>query len=181
MNKSIAFAFMFFFCNIASHAHAALISGVIEAAPESTDVSWGPSEQFSTHWSVAWFNSAGWFYGTDYQDDFGATFDLVVLNGVSDISNITDASLYSYTSDAVFAAIGDTILMRNSNGYYGAWIINNIFGFVDFDSPHLGYLDAEWYFLSDGSADFSIVATVNESSSFLLLVLGLMLLGYRRA
>lgn len=181
MNKAITFVLMLVFCAGSSLAHAALINGTIHAAPESTDVHWGPSEQFVTHWSIAGFNHSGWLYGTDYQDDFGADFDLAVLNGVTDITSITDASQYSYSAAAVQAAIGDTILMRNQDGYYGAWVITNIFGFVDMDTDPLGYLDAEWYFLTDGSVNFSGTATVNETSSFLLLVLGLMLLGYRKS
>lgn len=106
--------------------------------------------------------------------------------GVKDISQITDASIFSF-SDRAFGlcdavcdsdGIGDFVVVRSIlDGYYGVFRIDKI-DYLDYGvSLEIAHLHATWWFQTDGTGNF--VSLVPEPSSYLMFGIGiLILLGY---
>ena len=67
---------------------------------------------------------------------------------------ISDATVFSYVTDAaVTAQEGDTVFFRGTNGYYGAWRLDEFYPSADGSFPY-SFLDGQWYFQDDGSGSF---------------------------
>lgn len=142
-------------------------------------------------WWAAGVSSGGmWFYGSEFNYDEASLVrsEVAFVPGVLDVSQITDASIYSYTTNAADTSVAVTggplmfgsehglVLLRNeATGHYGAlrldgMRVDNPFGF-DADG-----IDVTWWFQTDGSGDFSSVPA--PASAALLVCSGVM--GSRR-
>jgi hypothetical protein len=159
---------------ITSNAGATVISGSITDWVES-----GPREQFgdgtnyvSAWWSIA-TSSTSYFYGSF----FGHVSDVAHAAGVTDVTQISDASALTFTSGFIGTfGTGAFLVFRNTfSGYYGALRIDDI-------SPRYpNLLDGTWWFQTDGTDDFSGRQTaVPEPGTLALLGLGLAGLGLSR-
>lgn len=153
-------------------AQAVVTSGQITDVPDSQMFSFGDGTNMVTgFWSI-FTNHEGYFYGQPNQVAFAA--------GVSDISQLTDASAFAFTSsyvgplcDAACApnGVGDFVLWRNAGGYYGALRIDQIH--YDGGDPYTATLSGTWWFQSDGSPALA----VPEPGQYALWLSGLGMLG----
>jgi hypothetical protein len=150
-------------------ASAALWTGDLQGVQGSQGAFyWGDGvNDLFQEWSVNRSDCCGWFYGSSYMMSSNA--DVYVFEGLADPTTVTDASVFSYhdsssrtypgpygESWAAWAQEGDTVFFRGLNGNYGAWYIEDIY--YDASNPmDYAALDGKWYFLDDGSADFSVV------------------------
>jgi hypothetical protein len=110
-------------------------------------------------WSVANANrGSGYFYGSSYNGDT----DVAIATGVTDIRQITNASIYTFTDsfassvyDAAYPdhnGIGTFVVLRNNfSRYYGVVRVDDIHP-LEFESAGL---DATWWFQRNGSANFT--------------------------
>ncbi len=146
-------------------AEAAVITGTITDWMES-----GPIQQIgdgSHHVSLSWsiMNiGRGWFYQTDC--------NIAFASGVTDISQITNAAIFNFSNyyvgpccDALRDAdgVGDFIVWRNPDGYYGVLRIDDIHK-IDPGNPNLTFntaLNGTWWFQTDGTGNF-----VSEPTTF---------------
>lgn len=136
--------------------------------------------QFAS-WSQAQMTGSMWFYGSEFNYDDGslAKSEVAFVPGVLDISQITDASVYTYTVDAtathvavtggasIFGSEQGLVLLRNlATGHYGAVRLDGMTvaggGFV-FDAESI---DVTWWFQTDGTGDFSSVPTPASAALF---------------
>src|SRR5687768_9902009 len=138
------------------------------------EFTWGDGvHDLFQQWSVAEFNRAGWAYGSNYMYTSNAD---VANAGSVPVHTIADAAAYNYTSSTRHFEEGDVVLFRGRNGYWGAWKI------IDVRSQSLpgppydrSFLDATWYFQTDGSASF-----VPEPAGAMMLVIAPLALSTRR-
>ena len=149
-----------FTCQVRADLYTGVISGWAESGPVMT-IGDG-TNGVSLWWSINTYDR-GWFYGSDYMSDPFES-DVAFATGVTDISQITDASIYSFTSvaigprsDADFNpdGIGDFLIWKNiSTNHYGAVRLDDIY------VPQGGgllnaKLNATWWFQSDGTGNFN--------------------------
>lgn len=154
-------------------AQAVMTSGQITDVRDSHTFSFGDgTNKVPGNWSVN-TDHKGYFYGSLNQVAFAA--------GVSDISQLTDASAFAFTSgyfgplcDAACApnGVGDFVLWRNAEGYYGALRIDQIH-YDGFSDPTTATLSGTWWFQSDGSPALA----VPEPGQYALWLSGLGMLG----
>jgi len=145
---------------------AAVLTGPIQGLQGSQDpFYWGDGlNDLFQEWSVNQNNCCGWFYGSSYSS---SNVDVYVYAGLSDPTTVDDASVFSYfdsssqtypspygPSQAAWAQEGDTVFFRGVNGYYGAWVIDDIY-FDPTNPVDFAALDGTWYFIDDGSSDFT--------------------------
>jgi hypothetical protein len=148
---------------LVSHSgYAAIISGTISNWEES-----GPvltigdgTNHVSLWWSIN-TTDRGWFYGSAFTSDS----DVAFATGVTDISQITDASIFSFDTDHTGPhcdadcdpdGVGDFIIWQNtSTGHFGVLRIDDIFlaGSTLLDAQ----LTGTWWFQTDGTGNFSAV------------------------
>jgi len=136
----------------AAPAVATVLTGPITALPESGGMFWWGDgiNDLGHEWSVGYEEYSGWFYGSDHP---WSTADVYVYAGLTDPTTISNATVFSYSSDVLWAEEGDTVFFRGTNGYYGAWRIDDIY--PGEPGGPLAYLDGQWYFQDDGSGDFT--------------------------
>jgi len=169
------------FCFLFSSAHAAIITDTISGWAESSSQDIGDgTNKVNAYWSYNAPNK-GWFYG----DDVTIQSDVAFATGVTDITQITDASIFAFTSESVGPlcdaqcdtdAVGDFVVWRNiSSGYYGVIRIDDILGFVSNAT-----LDATLWFQTDGTANFSSVPIPPSISLFGSGLLGLIRIARRK-
>lgn len=128
-----------------------------------------------------------WLYSSDYvgSDDT----DVAWAQGVTDVSQIVDASAYTFVpplgsfrfataqGNPDGSGIGWFAVLRNVNtGYYGVLRCDDL-RTVIVGRDRFFYFDATWWFQTDGSANFS---SVPEPASLSLLGLGALALLRRR-
>ncbi len=144
------------------------------------------------HFGAWWpWGASLYFTGSDLDGNAFGWHDTEVARvyGITDVSQITDASAYTFTNgypdgpngypdpvpathfvptsapppDWVSAPTGLMLLRNIHTGHYGAVIFRNSWGFVeDFSmeyGPFSAMVELEWYFQTDGSGDFSSVPT----------------------
>jgi hypothetical protein len=117
----------------------------------------------SLYWTIAdGSRGLGWVYGSLYTGDS----DVAYATGVTDISQITDASVYSFTdyyagpycdADCDMDGVGDFLVWRNTaTGFFGVLRIDDIY-FADPDNPvnNATMLNGTWWFQTDGTGNFS--------------------------
>lgn len=171
---------------MAAVAPATVISGAITAWPES-----GPviqvgdgTNHVSMWWSINTWN-LGWFYGSTWTTDS----DVAYASGATNISQISDASTYTYTNahvgpygDADHNAngIGSFLVWKHTTtGHYGALRVDDIYQ-VDPNNPNPAWnteLNGTWWFQTDGTGDFS---SVPEPATLAVLGIGALALLRRR-
>jgi hypothetical protein len=151
------------------------ITGFVESGPS---VPFGDAINHVTLWWSISHTDVGWFYGSSYTQVKDT--DVAYATGVTDISQITDGSAFSFTSSwlgPIYDAdarggIGDFLVLRNIvTGHYGVIRVDDISA----GGAWVATLDATWWFQPDGSADFSDGHTVvpDPGASLLLLGMGL--------
>ena len=110
-------------------------------------------------WSINTTNK-GWFYGSGST----GTTDIALATGVSNVSQITDASSYSFVTGSIgplFDAdanggVGQFLVLKNrSSNYYGVVRIDDIHSWPNL--PDFAALNATWWFQSNGTAAFSAI------------------------
>jgi hypothetical protein len=163
-NHNIILSSIFFLSSLmaSNSVCASIISGTISNWQESgpTQTIGDGTNHVSLEWSINTYDR-GWFYGSDYSGDT----DVAYATGITDISQISDASIFSFTStytgphcdaDCYASDIGDFLIWRNINtGYYGVLRIDDIV-VTNMMTP-IADLNGTWWFQTDGTANFSAV------------------------
>jgi hypothetical protein len=138
--------------------HTAIIGGTITDWKES-----GPVQTIgdnvnnvSLWWSINTFDR-GWFYGSSFQP---ADSDVAFAEGVTDVSQISDASIFTFTDGSVGPfcdaecdpdQVGDFLVWKNINtGHFGVLRIDDIQG-----NSQEATLSGTWWFQTDGTGDFT--------------------------
>jgi len=146
---------------VAASANAAVITGTITDWAESATVETigDNSNSVNMYWSINTFDK-GFFYGSGFTGDS----DVAVATGITDVSQITDASIFSFTSGATPAVcdadcdpdgVGAFLVYRNtSTNYYAAVRVDDIRVF-DINVPE-AEADLTWWFQTDGSSSFAV-------------------------
>ena len=170
-----------------TYVYSTLLTGTISNWSDETSIDFGANASCSATalWHVRTWNE-GWFQGGWSDITPGLNSDAAIAPGITDITQVTDATLYSYQgapkqyqlADADVTGMPAFVLYYvPSCSCYGALRIDDI----DVKSvaiPVEGYVNATWYFLDDSSADFSAVP---EPATILLLSSGILgLAGFRR-
>ena len=160
-------------------ANADVITGTISDWPES-----GPNETFgdgmnsvTMFWSINTFD-LGFFYGSGFTDDS----DVAIALGITDVTQIVDASLLTYTSSFVGPVcdadcdplgVGTFLVYNNINtGHYGVFRVDDIV--VPDGDFFSATVNGTWWFQTDGTGDFSSFS-VPEPGVLPLLAAGLFL------
>ena len=175
--------FGIFLFGLAVSANATLLTGAINDLPESGAYGtgsyyWGDGvNDLFQEWSANTMLpegsgiNYGWFYASNYSN---SNADVYLYSGLADISTITDASIFSYTTaDAILGGEGDTVFFRGTNGYYGAWRIDDIYVNPAGNVFPYTFLTGQWYFQDDGTGNFSDSPPIPEPATMLLLVTGI--------
>lgn len=125
------------------------------------------------------------FYGSAMPtlDGTPRSTDVALAEGVTDILQITDASIYTLTSDYVPAVmdadcspdgVGDFVVHHNIvNGHWGVIRVDDVY--YDAEGEWEFYADLTWWFQTDGSANFA-----PEPGSLVLLAMGSLVVLRRR-
>lgn len=181
---------------MASSAQATVITGNINNWGYYADaplLPWLSVGDGTNHVIFSWslgVAPTGFFYGSSFHGDFPYESDVAFATGVTNIFQIADASIFSFTDGSIGPnGVGDFIVARNiSTGHYGVIRIDNIqdtsWSIPDPSGGEIiyyeGNLNGTWWFQTDGTGDFSSVSSVPEPSTYLLFGVGLLvLLGYR--
>lgn len=162
---------------VCANAQADVISGQIDQLPDSQITGFGDgTNDIRFFWSIRYYNE-GYCYGSANEPWWPTVnAELAIATGVTDITQITDASLYLYTDenvlihDAIYNpnGIGDFVICHNVNsGHYGVMRIDYI-NCIDPMLP-LAEMDCTWWFQTDGTCNFS---SAPEPSSLALLLCG---------
>ena len=165
------------FCS--TGASAGLITGSIINSPEFVPplVLGDGTNHVTLRWSLN-TSQKGWFLGSNY----GVVHDtdIAYAAGVASVDQIVNAASYSYTS-SFLGPIGTW----GYNGGSGFLLLKNIntnhYAAVQLMSINVqagyGYLGANWWFLDDGSSNFSVAGSggtsVPEPPAYMLALLGL--------
>jgi hypothetical protein len=161
---------------------ATVISGKITNWEESSSAKTigDGVNRVNLYWSINMIDK-GWFYrGYDFYD--GALSAVAFAAGVTDISQISDASIFNFGTEPIGPycdadsdpdGSGDFIVWKNMNtGHYGVLRIDDIV--YDGMHPAMATLNGTWWFQTNGTGNFSVVP---EPSSFLLFLCGQAALG----
>ena len=150
---------------IPANVRADVYRGFLIDVPESGGtIIWGDGvHDIYSAWSVKDSWQSGWLYGT-----MAAIYDA----GPVSVATVADASVFPYTWSTIPFTEGDTVFFRSGEGYYGAWRVLDIHPSNNPpQQPPYAYMTFEWFFLSDRSADFTVIP---EPSNLSFLFAGLL-------
>ncbi len=146
---------------------AEVVAGQISDWYDSDQIEIGDGDNHVTLlWSVGGPHD-GYLYGSDLTGDS----DIAIAEDVTVISQIADASAFSFISDSVECndAVADEngvggffISRNNSTGHYAVLHVEEII--ADMDDPFNSTLAGTWWFLTDGSGDFSAITPTANST-----------------
>jgi hypothetical protein len=168
------------------NVYGTLLEGTISNWNNETRIEFGDgaSNNVTALWHVNTWDY-GWFQGAWSLITAGSHSAAALAPGITDITQVKDATLYIYEEAPTQHLLGDVdatgvfpfILYHVlPSDCYGALRIDDIV-VTDISTP-TGYVNATWYFLDDGSTDFS---SVPEPATMLLLGFGMIgLAGFRR-
>jgi len=102
----------------------------------------------------------GWFYAYNFP-----TTEIAHAPGVTEISEVTDASAFAY--EMVYSTgpvgVGEFVFFRNlESGFYAAFRVDNVYG----PSAVEALADITWYLQMNGTADFSSMSNENPCQGF---------------
>ncbi len=131
------------------------------------------------HVTLFWTNrnpnlGFGYIYGSGWDGASNGDTDIAIATGVTDISQITDASSYGFTdqylvvNDGQLAGgVGNFVVMHNKvSDYFGVLRIDDIRPREHSTIPFDGVMDATWWFAADHGTDFSgptMISPIPES------------------
>ncbi len=158
-----------------ANANASVISGQISQLSDSQITGFGDgTHDIRLFWSVRNYNE-GYLYGSSYAPWWPTlNSDLALAPGVTDISQICDASSYTFVDSNLVVRdafanpnqVGDFVVYHNINtGHYGVLRIDYI-NCISMAMP-IAELNASWWFQTDGTCDFS---SVPEPAGLVLLL-----------
>lgn len=106
----------------------------------------------------------GWFYGRWHTGDS----DVAYAEGITDITQITDASIFTFNKQSV-GPLCDAQADRDGPGDFVIWrnVDTSYYGALRIDDINSRGLTGTWWFQTDGTANF-----VPEPATILLLGLG---------
>jgi hypothetical protein len=145
-------------------ARSEVISGVIDEWPESgTDLVLGDGvNSVRISWSLQFYDT-GYFYG---RSGVQGNSEVAALPDVTDVSQVTDASAYSFNSyppdsvgplcdaDCDTDQVGDFVVFRSlDTGHFLVLRIDDIR--VDDLAQSIAFLDGTWWFQTDGTGSFA--------------------------
>jgi len=131
--------------------HSEVLTGTTSEWYESSPaIEIGDDTNTVKFWWSASFLNLGYFYGSNY-DAYPS--DVAVAVGVTDISQITDASALSFTADFTTEQGPGTFLVARNNisGHYGVFRIDGFTSTI-FTSDTLS---GTWWFQTDGTGNFA--------------------------
>ena len=157
----------------ALHTQAGVITGTLTDWHESNynmQVGDG-THAIKMEWSWA-TNHFGYFYGVNN----GSDSQVAVAAGVTDINQITDASIFNFNNYAT-PSLGDGVV-RNGAGSFVVWRdSNNRYAVLRLDLLHDQKLNGTWWYQGDGSGNFNTQGNqVPEPAGLALSLLALGLL-----
>lgn len=158
------------------HLHAGVITGTITNWRESGPVMTigDGTNHVAMFWSLHSPGGSGYFYGGSIWVPEGN--EVSAAPTITDISQIVNAGSMSFTTGSTEYlwdgdydpdGVGDFVVYRNTDtGHFGVLRMDDVDGY---------YLNATWWFQTDGSGDFSS-AVVPEPSALSLALAGLLVL-----
>lgn len=137
-----------------ARADAAVVSGTIDGLQESSGFYVGDGvSDLLVFWSTYSINGGdGHIYGSNAP--WFTDADVYIVAGGIAVNSVSDASVFAYTSENLIFQTGDTVFLRGLNGYYGALHIDDVFPNPAGAQYPYTFLNATWYFQTDGSASF---------------------------
>lgn len=158
--------FIIFAIFLSTISNAEVLVGPISGVRESRGVfTWGDDvNDLFQQWSRATYSTSGYVYGSDYH--YTSNADVYACGEYVNPSTVSDASVFNYSQVAVRWYEGSTVFFRGVNGYYGAWLVEDVYSLPDDNGDQVTYLDGVWFFQDDGSPDFSSSPIPLEAESF---------------
>jgi hypothetical protein len=171
-----------FLLSMLGEANATVITGSItnweaDAAVFEFDKYVGVNSDLEGWWTLYNLLNRGYVYG------FNSSTDVALATGITNISDVVDASIYNYDPNHVGPVnAGTFVIFHNTiSNYYGAFQILDIYKNGTHDPDNIQHdfsLDATWYFQDDGTGNFSPTSSVPEPPFFLLFGISLGVLGF---
>lgn len=135
-----------------------ILTGVLTDWSESAELrSFGDGHHDVTGWWSINTTDRGWFYGSLHTGDS----DVALAEGAVSVDDITDASALEYVTtflpnplcdaDCDPDGVGEFVVWRNFDDFYGAFRVDDIFE----PSPFDWSLNGTWWFQPDGSPNLA--------------------------
>ena len=136
---------------------AEVLVGPINGLQAGGVFTWGNGGEHDLYSCWSYFNGTeNWIYATGSYSNC----DIFYFADLTTINPVSDASIFSYSSDHLRVPAGGTVFFRSGDGFYGAWVIDEFV--LSPDRRMYG----TWFFQDDGTADFSSTIVTVESESW---------------